>query len=204
MQSQGSERKFRLLACAVADAVACFLGGWTFDQRKKLARFEEYAEGHGSLPITPADYHLDLLRALPAERLPLALVLMTKTVAFDVALTVCTELLGPYHGRVFYERHKQITDEMRVFEPILYADRHLVHDAFDHRMRLAPLLLGDAPDVQNLARAIYADKSFADMPVLGDALEDAGCDDEEALDHCRNHPLHARGCWVLDAILCRG
>ena len=74
-------------------------------------------------------------------------------------------------------------------------------------MRLAPLLLGDIGDVlpvRDLARAIYDDKSFADMPVLGDALEDAGCDDEEALDHCRNHPLHARGCWVLDAILCRG
>ena len=73
-------------------------------------------------------------------------------------------------------------------------------------MRPTPLCLGDigdAPDVQTL-RGPSTRQVVRDMPVLGDALEDAGCDDEEALAHCRHHPLHARGCWVLDAVLCRG
>ena len=39
------------------------------------------------------------------------------------------------------------------------------------------------------------------MPVLGDALEEAGCDNEVILWHCRVDSEHARGCWLLDAIL---
>ncbi|WP_439629481.1 hypothetical protein [Gemmata sp.] len=39
------------------------------------------------------------------------------------------------------------------------------------------------------------------MPILGDALQDAGCDHDLVLGHCRGAKLHARGCWVVDAIL---
>jgi hypothetical protein len=39
------------------------------------------------------------------------------------------------------------------------------------------------------------------MPILADALEDAGCDNSEILHHCRGSTEHARGCWVLDLLL---
>jgi hypothetical protein len=55
--------------------------------------------------------------------------------------------------------------------------------------------------VPKLARAIYDGRHFADLPVLADALEDAGCDDEAILSHCRCGGEHVRGCWVLDLIL---
>ncbi len=55
--------------------------------------------------------------------------------------------------------------------------------------------------VVGLAAAIYADRAFDRLPVLADALEDAGCDCPDFLGHCRNHPEHARGCWVVDKIL---
>jgi hypothetical protein len=55
--------------------------------------------------------------------------------------------------------------------------------------------------VPNLARAIYEHQSWDEMPVLGDALEEAGCPDEAALWHCRHAQGHLRGCWVLDALL---
>lgn len=55
--------------------------------------------------------------------------------------------------------------------------------------------------VLDLARGIYQDHAFELMPALGDALEDAGCDDAALLEHCRTYPFHARGCWALDAIL---
>lgn len=39
------------------------------------------------------------------------------------------------------------------------------------------------------------------MPLLADALEEAGCDDLEVLIHCREPKPHYRGCWLLDALL---
>jgi hypothetical protein len=42
------------------------------------------------------------------------------------------------------------------------------------------------------------------MPVLADALEEAGCADEALLAHCRADGPHARGCWALDALRSRG
>ena len=54
----------------------------------------------------------------------------------------------------------------------------------------------------DLAAHIYASREFAVMPILADALQDAGCEDDRVLAHCRDaKQLHARGCWVLDAIL---
>jgi hypothetical protein len=52
-----------------------------------------------------------------------------------------------------------------------------------------------------LARAIYDERAFERMPILGDALEDAGCDDATILNHCRQLEEHVRGCWLLDLIL---
>jgi hypothetical protein len=54
--------------------------------------------------------------------------------------------------------------------------------------------------VPKMAETIYQGHRFVDMPVLADALEEAGCDRGDILDHCRQHPEHARGCWLLDAI----
>jgi hypothetical protein len=55
--------------------------------------------------------------------------------------------------------------------------------------------------VRDLAGHIYTKRDFGAMPILADALQDAGCEDEQILGHCRSDRLHARGCWVLDAIL---
>ena len=41
------------------------------------------------------------------------------------------------------------------------------------------------------------------MPILADALEDAGCDNEHLLGHCRGPGPHVRGCWVVDLVLAR-
>jgi hypothetical protein len=53
-----------------------------------------------------------------------------------------------------------------------------------------------------LARQMYDSREFSAMPILGDALQDAGCDDEQVLAHCRGASLtHVRGCWVVDLVL---
>jgi len=53
----------------------------------------------------------------------------------------------------------------------------------------------------SVADAIYADRAFDRLPILADALEDAGCDNRDILDHCRQPGEHARGCWVVDLVL---
>jgi hypothetical protein len=55
--------------------------------------------------------------------------------------------------------------------------------------------------VPRLARALYDEKDFDNLPVLADALEDAGCGDADLLRHCREPGRHVRGCWVLDLLL---
>jgi hypothetical protein len=57
------------------------------------------------------------------------------------------------------------------------------------------------PAVMALATNIYEERRWEDMPVLGDALQEAGCDDAEVLSHCRGDGLHTRGCWVVDLLL---
>jgi hypothetical protein len=52
-----------------------------------------------------------------------------------------------------------------------------------------------------LAQAIYEDRAFDRLPVLADALEDAGCTNSDLLGHLRGPGPHARGCWVLDLLL---
>jgi hypothetical protein len=51
-----------------------------------------------------------------------------------------------------------------------------------------------------LAGSIYAERRWDDLPVLGDALEEAGCTSPDILDHCRGRMIHARGCWLVDAL----
>jgi hypothetical protein len=53
----------------------------------------------------------------------------------------------------------------------------------------------------SLARQIYDTCEFNAMPILADALEDAGCTSAAILEHCRDSCLHIRGCWALDLVL---
>jgi hypothetical protein len=56
-------------------------------------------------------------------------------------------------------------------------------------------------DTLGLALGIYEDRAFGRLPLLADALMDAGCDDERVLRHCHSTGAHARGCWAVDLIL---
>jgi hypothetical protein len=57
-------------------------------------------------------------------------------------------------------------------------------------------------DVMALAKGIYDELAFDRMPILADALQDAGCDSDDLLEHCRDaNATHVRGCWALDLVL---
>ncbi|MCE9568268.1 MAG: hypothetical protein K8U57_40225 [Planctomycetes bacterium] len=57
--------------------------------------------------------------------------------------------------------------------------------------------------VVSVARQMYESRDFSTMPILADALQDAGCENVAVLAHCRQPGVHVRGCWVIDMILQR-
>lgn len=67
------------------------------------------------------------------------------------------------------------------------------------RVTLDPCWL--TPTVKQMAEKIYDERAFDRLPILGDALEEAGCTAKDILSHCRGPGPHVRGCWVVDLIL---
>jgi hypothetical protein len=69
---------------------------------------------------------------------------------------------------------------------------------------VGPDVVPDLPRTQtvvDLAATIYRERRWPDMPILADALEEAGCTEAVVLLHLRGPGPHVLGCWVLDAVL---
>jgi hypothetical protein len=85
------------------------------------------------------------------------------------------------------------------------AQAHLMRDIFGNPFHLIVIdpswLAWREGVVARLATAIYEERRFAEMPILADALEDAGCTESSILAHCREGKAHVRGCWVVDLLL---
>jgi len=64
-------------------------------------------------------------------------------------------------------------------------------------------LVGLTPTVIALARGICDEFAFDRLPILADALQEAGCNNADMLAHCRGPGPHARGCWVVDLVLAK-
>jgi hypothetical protein len=78
----------------------------------------------------------------------------------------------------------------------------LLHDIFGNPFQ--PVTINPkwlTPNVVAVAQTIYEQRRFQDIPILADALEEAGCTNAEVLGHCRSEGPHVRGCWVVDLIL---
>jgi hypothetical protein len=97
-----------------------------------------------------------------------------------------------------------------VWEPARKAERThqctLLRCIFGNPFRPSPplppaVLNWNDGTVRRIAEGIYEDRAFARLPVMADALLDAGCEDEELLAHCRSEGPHVRGCWAVDLIL---
>jgi hypothetical protein len=81
----------------------------------------------------------------------------------------------------------------------------LMHDIFGSPYRSITAnpawLAWNDRTVPKLAQAIYNERAFDRLPILADALEEAGCADAALLDHSRGPGPHVRGCWVVDLLL---
>ena len=83
------------------------------------------------------------------------------------------------------------------------AHEALLRDIFGNPFR--PAMFDPAwrtSTVVTLATQVYESRDFGAMPILADALQDAGCTSDDILDHCRDaKQVHVRGCWVVDLVL---
>jgi hypothetical protein len=79
--------------------------------------------------------------------------------------------------------------------------RDIVGSPFHHVSSNQASLPRHAPSAKRIAQAIYEECRFADLPIVADALEEAGCTEELLLTHCREPNGHVRGCWALDLLL---
>src|SRR5262249_37179360 len=78
--------------------------------------------------------------------------------------------------------------------------RCIVGNPFRQAMDDSTRSLRNCGTAVTLAHSIYDTQDFATLPVLGDALEEAGCDNKDIIEHCRQTEKHVRGCWVVDLL----
>jgi hypothetical protein len=103
-----------------------------------------------------------------------------------------------YNAPVEYE----IDIPTELLDPVRRANAELVRDIYGNPFRpitFDPIWRTDTAVV--LARQMYESHDFGAMPILADALQDAGCDNEDILAHCRTETTHVRGCWVVNWVL---
>jgi hypothetical protein len=82
----------------------------------------------------------------------------------------------------------------------------LLRDVFGNPFRPPPsidsrCLYWNDGAVLKLAHIIYDERRFADLPLLADALEEAGCTNADLVAHCCQRGEHEHGCWALELLL---
>jgi hypothetical protein len=93
--------------------------------------------------------------------------------------------------------------EVRAIPPADQAKllREIVGNPFRWRYRRDEWLSYDHGLVHRFVQTVYYERDLDCLPILADALEDAGCDNAGILAHCRGPGRHVRGCWVVDLLL---
>jgi hypothetical protein len=98
------------------------------------------------------------------------------------------------------DRWKKQVDDLESGERV--SQCNLLRDIFGNPFRPVTFSPSWRTDTTfSLARQMYDARDFSAMPILADALQDAGCDSEDILNHCRGDGPHVRGCWVCDLVL---
>jgi hypothetical protein len=96
-------------------------------------------------------------------------------------------------------RTLKLVKERRAARHALYV--HLLRDLFGNPFRPAALEPAwRTPMTLAIGQSIYDERRFQDLPVLADALEEAGCNNPDILAHCRGPGPHVRGCWLIDLL----
>jgi hypothetical protein len=171
---KASERKLRLFV------VACCLGDWSSLYEDRSRRLVELAERYADGEASEAELAEARRIAYPGELLSM----------IDPKVAGAALVLVRVMKR---EPARQVRNLREIFG-----------NPFRRRRSTDPAWLSwSGGTVRKLDQSIYDERAFDRLPVLADALEEAGCTDAVILSHCRSGEGHVRGCWVVDLLLDR-
>ena len=198
-----SDRKDRLLGCACARRMASLL---TPDELWCLDALEAYADetvtdltlDHARETIIRSYTGNSSRRMAPVR----AVSFLTDKYVSHLSDFLIDAAIGMAGARCANgQEYRDHFDNYLIEEQA--ATAYLVREVAGNPFRpVAPEPSWLTSDVLALARGIYEEKAFDRMPILADALQDAGCANEDVLTHCRDaNATHVRGCWALDLVL---
>jgi hypothetical protein len=209
------QRRLRLFTCACCRLV----WGLMTDERARQAVLlgERYADGQVSKEEMTAAHKAQAKAFSPL--LNISHQCSPSFCAADCAHIATVSLLypsgdgGAHFGTQYARFASEFSSRSSLYSPPeagpstesarLQAD--LLRDVFGNPFRPPALdpawLRRDQGTVVKVARAIYEGPAFERLPVLADALEDAGCGEEQFLGHLRSAGPHVRGCWAVDLLL---
>jgi hypothetical protein len=188
LRGQASDRKLRLFLCACCRSVWHLFTNPGAQNAVTVA--EWYADDRASLPelLMTADMMREALAARrQRHRNP-------DQLAFWAVDRM--PILAAFHAVRYAMDHGMIAPEK--LSALL---RDLFGTVDRSRALESSWLVWNDGTVPRLAQVIYEERRFHELPILADALEDAGCADEHLLGHCRAPGEHARGCWAVDLLL---
>jgi hypothetical protein len=184
LEGKGSDRKFRLFACACCRRI-----------------WEQLTDERSRNAVEVAERFADRL-ASPEE------LTGARYAAEEVGDGVAWagyHTTGDHEWGCAMEVGFDVSEESKSLSPEVLCD--VLRDIFGNPFRPVEVergwLSGCDAAVEKVAQAIYDERRFSDLPVLADALEEAGCDNPNILGHCRGPGEHYRGCWVVDLLLGR-
>jgi hypothetical protein len=198
-----SDRKLRLLGCACCRRV---WGIYEQPARDAVEVAERLADGKATkVECQKAESSLKRTanvtgpREVVASSAYRAAAHASRNAANDFASVLVPHPRYPWEASE-YEQYRGECDSILARE--IRANVSLVRDIFGNPFR--PVKLNSdwrTSTAVALAAQMYESRDFGAMPILADALQDAGCDKEDILSHCRGPGPHVRGCWVVDLIL---
>jgi hypothetical protein len=211
LEGKLSERKLRLLGAACAKKI---VAGWKFTEcadalllveksadgtatakeRKELARLvaEVYRLFTAPQRTIPKRYH-----GFPAK--------FVTGAVWDISrepVEEPSERLAGLHANIS-EALESLCTLWRVPSQERLRQAHILREILGNPFRSVAFDAWRSSTAVAVAKQMYDSRDFGAMPILADALQDAGCDNNEVLNHCRDkHAVeHFRGCWVVDGVL---
>ncbi len=191
-RSKAGGRRLRLLACASCRELWDLLP--ESPHRRAVELSERYADGlvgRGTFVGQAGDLMRQPWPGADWLRIAAQWLLVTRALSTRMTMLTLTQAkpaASPDEHRARRRLHAHLTRDIwgNPFRPALVSPTWLTWDG---------------GEVVRLAHTIYSDLAFDRLPILADALEDAGCTDAEFLGHLRGPGPHVRGCWAVDLLL---